>query len=99
MSETSTPPPGWYDHPTKAGARRYWDGQQWTDHVATQPPVERRGAPGFGVITGAIVAGGTALALMVWIVFTFVRADNELDCSVERMDAAAEGRPISPDCD
>lgn len=27
------PPPGWYP---QGGAQRYWDGQQWTGHVA--PP-------------------------------------------------------------
>lgn len=27
-------PAGWYDHPTMADTRRYWDGQKWTDHIA-----------------------------------------------------------------
>lgn len=27
-------PAGWYPHPTMPGTQGYWDGQQWTDHVA-----------------------------------------------------------------
>lgn len=27
-------PPGWYPHPSMAATQRYWDGQQWTDHIA-----------------------------------------------------------------
>jgi hypothetical protein len=30
----SLPPAGWYPDPQGASARRYWDGAQWTDHVA-----------------------------------------------------------------
>ncbi len=33
-----SPPAGWYAHPTMADTRRYWDGEQWTDHIA---PIER----------------------------------------------------------
>jgi hypothetical protein len=29
-------PAGWYPHQTMAGTLRYWDGQNWTDHVAAQ---------------------------------------------------------------
>lgn len=28
----SGPAPGWYDDPTMVKTRRYWDGQQWTEH-------------------------------------------------------------------
>ncbi len=27
-------PPGWYKDSTRVDGLRYWDGQQWTDHVA-----------------------------------------------------------------
>ena len=28
------PVPGWYDDPLHASQYRYWDGKQWSDHVA-----------------------------------------------------------------
>ena len=31
----STPPAGWYPDPTQQHEQRYWDGAQWTEHVAT----------------------------------------------------------------
>lgn len=31
---------GWYAHPSMADTQQYWDGQQWTDHVA--PGLPRR---------------------------------------------------------
>ena len=36
MTENPTaPPPGWYPDPTAQFEQRYWDGAQWTEHVAT----------------------------------------------------------------
>jgi hypothetical protein len=29
-----TTPAGWYPHPSMAQTRRYWDGAQWTSHIA-----------------------------------------------------------------
>lgn len=37
----STPPPtpaGWYMDPSGSNNMRYWDGQQWTEHVGAAPP-------------------------------------------------------------
>lgn len=28
------PPAGWYPHPSMANTLGYWDGDQWTEHVA-----------------------------------------------------------------
>ncbi len=30
-----TPPPGWYRDPRGEAAKRYWDGQGWTDSVSS----------------------------------------------------------------
>ncbi len=32
-----TAPPDWYPDPSGSGALRYWDGQQWTAHLAAAP--------------------------------------------------------------
>lgn len=39
---TSLPPAGWHPDPSQAGRQRYWDGTEWTGHVA----------PGAGAPTG-----------------------------------------------
>lgn len=67
-------PPGWY--PDQRGEQRYWDGENWTPHVAAQPygqvqpygqaqqvsPVPRQAcAPGYGVPrTGYAVQSNSA---------------------------------------
>lgn len=52
---TQQQPPGWYAQPD--GTQRYWDGQQWTNHVAPAPsPLPRAAnaapAPGLGAPSG-----------------------------------------------
>ncbi|MEP7159861.1 MAG: RDD family protein [Dermatophilaceae bacterium] len=51
----SAPDPGWYDDPAQPGRVRYWDGRQWTEHVAEGPdasgvsePRQDHGAAGQG---------------------------------------------------
>lgn len=34
MPEPPSPPADWYADPQKPDQRRYWDGQQWTEHTA-----------------------------------------------------------------
>jgi hypothetical protein len=41
MSETSTPPPGFYSDST--GRRRWWNGSAWTEHVVDPGGVARGG--------------------------------------------------------
>jgi hypothetical protein len=38
MAEQALPAAGWYDDPSQAGFKRYWDGVQWTQHVAPVTP-------------------------------------------------------------
>jgi|GraSoiStandDraft_4_1057263.scaffolds.fasta_scaffold07660_5 Protein of unknown function (DUF2510) len=37
--------PGWYDDPNAAGAQRWWDGNQWTEHVQQQAAALQAQAP------------------------------------------------------
>lgn len=42
----AAPPAGWHSDPTLRHEQRYWDGAQWTEHVADagQPSVDPEGA-------------------------------------------------------
>lgn len=42
---SNNPVPGWYADPEQAGRLRYWDGQQWTEHVAAPQPAAPAGSP------------------------------------------------------
>ncbi len=45
---SQAPAPGWYADPTGQNASRWWDGQQWTDHVSaagSQPGAAPQAAP------------------------------------------------------
>lgn len=42
---TSAPVAGWYPDPEVAGRLRYWDGTQWTEHLAAAAPPAPVGAP------------------------------------------------------
>jgi hypothetical protein len=53
----TTTPPGWYDD--GHGAFRWWDGAQWTEHVATPDPDVGEGIEG-GAVAGASEAGEPA---------------------------------------
>jgi len=44
----STPPAGWYPDPHMANTQRYWDGLQWTGHVAPLGPTVPTSAPEYG---------------------------------------------------
>jgi len=51
VTQPPPPPPGWYPDPAGSGGVRWWDGQDWTDHVqqAQAPaPQTQRMAPSAG---------------------------------------------------
>jgi hypothetical protein len=37
-NRTGPPPAGWYRDPAGSSALRWWNGQQWTAHLAPPPP-------------------------------------------------------------
>ena len=66
--------PGWYDDPNAPGTKRWWDGSQWTDHVArpTMPaPAEKGPYPPARFVLAA-VGGLCAVLLIVGSVGTWV---------------------------
>ncbi|MFC5178178.1 DUF2510 domain-containing protein [Nocardioides taihuensis] len=38
MSDHTPLPAGWYPHPTMADTQQYWDGTNWTGHIAPRTP-------------------------------------------------------------
>ncbi len=48
------PPEGWY--PDNTGQQRYWDGAQWTEHVAPTAPLVAGGQNSTAIATGMHVA-------------------------------------------
>ena len=61
---------GWYDDPTRAGRRRYWDGEAWTSYVSDggptaneplpDPPPAPPGQAGVGVPPPPVADAGAA---------------------------------------
>lgn len=41
-------PPDWYPDPSGSGGLRYWDGQQWTSHIAPGPHHSPYGSAAYG---------------------------------------------------
>lgn len=61
---------GWYDD--GSGQLRWWDGRQWTEHLApasppvasSQVPLVRRSSPVLGIMALGLAIAGTALAVI-----------------------------------
>lgn len=65
-STPSGPAPGWYPDPKMAGTQRYWDGDDWSDHVAPLgAPPAANGSAGAG---SGLVAAGIVTAFLIPIV-------------------------------
>jgi hypothetical protein len=84
------PPPGWYADPNRAGASRWWDGQQWSD----VPPQGRQVAP--PAIqrqrrNSNFVIGGVALLVVGLVIAGVVDANSEQDCRNDAADRVLAG--------
>lgn len=60
-------PAGWYNHPTMADTRRYWDGARWTEHVAPGAVVVSK-SPGRGVARARPDKDDTSLAWVLALI-------------------------------
>lgn len=56
---------GWHPHPTKKGALGYWDGQEWTDDIASVHPA---GGPSLGTLITAILLSLLVVAFVVGVI-------------------------------
>jgi hypothetical protein len=70
LIETSTDSPaapaGWHDDPSAEGKKRYWDGSEWTDHVAPPPPPQVATGPAPAAKTSGYAIASLVLGL-VWL--------------------------------
>lgn len=90
------PAPGWYDDPTMANTRRYWDGEQWTEHRAPeeQVTVAAGSSAGFWTITRAVTVGILVAIAAVWIFYSIAHSNDGLDCATENADRAMNGQAL-----
>jgi hypothetical protein len=70
---TNATPPGWYPDPWNPSAQRFWDGGQWTEHVAAaNGPSDRprlpEGAPIYGPIIWVLALLPLVNAITIWFV-------------------------------
>ena len=94
-------PPGWYPDPQTPGQTRWWDGEQWTEHVnqATTPgygpwstPVAPAKAPRTGVVLLISLAIVVVLVLLAAGAIVGLRAANQN----RRAPAPPVSKPGSP---
>jgi hypothetical protein len=70
VSNLTHVPPGWYPDPSGAPGARWWDGVQWSDHVAPMETPESLKAPE-GTRTGTVWIWLVALLPLVGLVTLF----------------------------
>jgi uncharacterized protein len=58
----NTPPPGWYPQP---GGQRYWDGMQWTQHMA---PLARSSGSNTWAVMSHLPIGGFIIPLLALLI-------------------------------
>jgi hypothetical protein len=70
---TNATPPGWYQDPWNPSAQRFWDGGQWTEHVAaangpSDRPRLRESAPVYGPLIWILALLPLVNAITIWFV-------------------------------
>jgi hypothetical protein len=85
-SSGTLPPAGWYQDPDDSDRRRWWDGQQWTEHrkapaAEAPPPTTPQQAPQVAPTPGptVVVVEDAKLrqfqkGVVIWLIFALVVA-------------------------
>ena len=84
--ENSLPAAGWYPDPADSSRIRWWDGQQWTQHVAVSgeaaPSMETNASPaapalaGRNVQTKLVLWAGLFVVVALWALSTLITTMN-----------------------
>ena len=100
MQSSWTPPPGWFPDPARAGTVRWWDGHNWTHHLAPAPhtgPTEAEkwllpvGRSGWAIAAGYL---GLFSLLGVFAPFSIAASSIALWHLGKRPDLIGRGRAI-----
>lgn len=91
---TVRPPADWYPHPSEPGKERWWDGEDWTDHVRVQGPAPKeKGRPRVGRVLAWLIPTLMLSALVVFLATAFMTARHwtkEDVSAVERQSSRIE---------
>lgn len=91
----STTPPGWYPDPYQPSLQRYWDGVQWTEHLAhPNPTAEPFPTLPFPVAVGALVSLAVPLVASRWLLRPFADHDWPIVAYVAVAGLLAYGPPL-----
>ncbi|AYG04332.1 DUF2510 domain-containing protein [Gryllotalpicola protaetiae] len=93
--------PGWYPDPWNPSAQRFWDGGQWTDHVATAnaQAVRQRlpeGAPIYGPLIWILALLPLVGGLAVWFVHVETGPFIDYINQVQQATDAGQTTPVAP---
>ena len=93
--------PGWYPDPWNPSAQRFWDGGQWTEHVATATaqgvrPRLPEGAPIYGPLIWIIALMPLVGGLAVWFVHVDITGFVDYFNAVQRAADAGQSTPVAP---
>ncbi|MFP5327301.1 MAG: DUF2510 domain-containing protein [Acidimicrobiia bacterium] len=84
--------PGWYPDPSGTPQQRYWDGAQWTEHVApmaapqTAPPAQR--SRGVGCLIAVVIG---VVVLFVGAILAAIAIPTFLGAQERARDRSAQG--------
>ena len=94
--------PGWYPDPAQPQLQRYWDGQQWTGHLAQPAAAASPSVPPrppfptlpFAVAVGALLSLAVPLVASRWILRPFADHDWPIVAYVAIAGLVAYGPPV-----